>query len=296
MPNLNRVTLRDWERTLQAERKSPRTVQSYLESVGQLADHLAGADLLEVDAAALREFMVWLAENRSPSTCSVRYRAMQQFYKWAVGEELIIASPMARMRPPSVPEKPVPVVPVDDLRKLLRACDGKGFLERRDTAIIRLMLEPGGARRAEVAHLRVDDVDLDQDVVVVTGKGSRVRAIPFGYKTGQAITRYLRLRGAHPAAERTDALWLAQRGALTDSGLAQMLERRCDAAGIDRVHPHQLRHTAADLWLAESGGDETSAMRLFGWRSRQMLNRYGASNADARAHAAARKLSIGDRL
>jgi integrase len=80
------------------------------------------------------------------------------------------------------------------------------------------------------------------------------------------------------------------------NGLGQMLERRSAQAGIPRIHPHQLRHTAADIWLSESGGDETSAMRLFGWRSRQMLQRYAASNADARAHAAARKLGIGDRL
>jgi integrase len=69
----------------------------------------------------------------------------------------------------------------------------------------------------------------------------------------------------------TDGLWLGQKGALTDNGLGQMLERRCEQAGIARIHAHQLRHTAADMWLAESGGDETSAMRLFGWRSRQML-------------------------
>ena len=90
-------------------------------------------------------------------------------------------------------------------------------------------------------------------------------------------------------------MWLGQKGALTDNGLGPMLERAAQA-GIGRIHAHQLRHTAADMWLAESGGDETSAMRLFGWRSRQMLQRYAASNADSRAHAAARKLGIGDRL
>jgi integrase len=108
--------------------------------------------------------------------------------------------------------------------------------------------------------------------------------------------RYLRARTRHPLATFTDALWLAQKGALTDNGLAQMLERRSAQAGIPRIHAHQLRHTAADMWFAESGGDETSAMRLFGWYSRQMLQRYPASNAHARAHAAARKLGIGDRL
>lgn len=281
---------------MQAERKSPRTLRTYLESAEQFAAHLDGADLLTATPADVRSFMVWLADNRSPATCSVRYRSLQQFYKWALMEELVDTSPMARMRSPRVPEKPVPIVPLDDLRMILKACEGKGFLERRDTAIIRLMLEPGGTRRAEVASLRLGDVDLEQDVVLVTGKGSRVRAIPFGYKTGQAITRYLRVRNTHWAAERSDMLWLAQKGPLTHNGIAQMLTRRCEQAGVRRVHPHQLRHTAADLWLAESNGDETSAMRLFGWRSRQMLNRYGASNADARAQAAARKLGLGDRL
>lgn len=295
MSDTNRLTLRDWQRTLQAERKSPRTIQSYLESAQQLAGHLAG-DLLGASTDDIRGYMMWLSDNRAPATCSVRYRALQQFYKWALAEELVERSPMGRMRPPSVPERPVPVVPEDDLRKLLKVCDGKGFLERRDTAILRLMLEPGGMRRAEVCGLRLSDVDLEQDVVIVTGKGSRTRGIPFGHKTGQALTRYLRVRAGHLYAERTDALWLAQKGPLTDSGIGQMMERRCDEAGVPRVHPHQLRHTAADLWLAESGGDETSAMRLFGWRSRQMLSRYAASNADARAHAAARKLGIGDRL
>lgn len=66
---------------------------------------------------------------------------------------------MSRMRPPSVPERPVPVVSLDDLRKLLKVCDGKGFLERRDTAILRLMLKPGGMRRTEVASIRLAGVD-----------------------------------------------------------------------------------------------------------------------------------------
>ena len=158
------------------------------------------------------------------------------------------------------------------------------------------MPEPGGMRRAEVIGLTVGSIDLDSDVAVVVGKGRRPRGIPYGHRTGQALTRYLRARTRHPLATFTDALWLAQKGALTDNGLAQMLERRSAQAGIARIHAHQLRHTAADMWLAESGGDETSAMRLFGWRSRQMLQRYAASNADTRAHAAARKLGIGDRL
>jgi site-specific recombinase XerC len=105
-----------------------------------------------------------------------------------------------------------PVVSVENLRKLLRACDGREFLDLCDAALIRLMLEPGGMRRAEAIGLTIDSVDLDSDVVVVMGKGRRPRAVPYGHKTGQALTRYLRARSRHPYAQRTDALWLAQKG------------------------------------------------------------------------------------
>jgi integrase len=74
-----------------------------------------------------------------------------------------------------------------------------------------------------------------------------------------------------------------------------MLERRGLQAGIGRIHPHQLRHTAAHAWKA-AGGSEDDMMRLFGWKSRQMISRYAASTADAWARDAHRRLGLGDRL
>lgn len=68
---------------------------------------------------------------------------------------------------------------------------------------------------------------------------------------------------------------------MTDSGISQILEKRALQAGIDRLHPHQLRHTFASHWLAR-GGNESDVMRLAWWRSRAMLQRFGASVADER--------------
>ena len=73
-----------------------------------------------------------------------------------------------------------------------------------------------------------------------------------------------------------------------------MLERRCALAGIDKIHAHQLRHTAADMWLAAGGA--TRAMRLFGWRSRQMLSRYGSQQRRRPSPAHARHSPVGDRF
>jgi site-specific recombinase XerD len=290
--------LASWQRSLRARNLAPKTIKTYLEAAGQLVDHVTAAgvhDVAEIERHHVEVFIAEQVETRSAATASVRFRALQQFFAWCVDEEELDVNPMARMRPPVVPERPVPVLSDDKARALLKACAGSGFVPRRDTAIVRLFLDTG-MRLSELTKLRVDEVDLDDDVAIVTGKGGRPRTCPFGSRTAQALDRYLRARSRHPQAS-LPALWLGANGreAMTDNGIAQMVRKRGREAGIEGLHPHMLRHTFAHAWLAE-GGNEGDLMRLAGWKSRQMLNRYGASAADQRARQAHRHHGLGDRL
>jgi len=291
------VLIPSWERSLRASNRSPKTIRSYGDSARLLESFVKDAFGITSVAAINRDHLETFIEDQlarwKPATAAVRYRSIQQFFKWALDEGELTANPMARMKSPSVPEVPVPVVADYELKKLLKACDGKEFEQRRDTAVLRVFIDTG-VRLAEAAGMKVTDIDTDSEVIIVTGKGRKPRAAPYGAKTGQAIDRYLRVRARHSQASST-ALWLGPKGGMTDSGLAQMLERRCAEAGIPKIHPHQLRHTAAHVWM-DAGGNETDAMRIFGWKSRTMLNRYGASAADERARKAHHRLALGDRL
>jgi site-specific recombinase XerD len=122
------------------------------------------------------------------------------------------------------------------------------FEARRNTALLMLLLDTG-ARRAEMVGLKLADVDLELDVLLVLGKDRRVRTLPFGRRAGEALDRYLRARTCHKCAN-LPWLWLGQNGRLADTGLRMVMRRRGSQVGLSGLHPHHVRHTFAHEWLA----------------------------------------------
>lgn len=288
----------DWVRSLRAQNKAPATLEGYTAAAEQLVAFLRQSGMPTLAANITREhietFVEHLLATKKPATAANRYRALQRLFAFLVEEGELVDSPMRNMKPPKVPEPVTAVLADGELKRLFAACDGSRFEERRDMAMFRL-LAATGLRAGELVGLKVEDLDRDGQMVFVMGKGSRPRAVPYTPKAAQAIDRYMRMRTRHRLGASSPWLWLGLRGRITDAGLRAILAKRSQAAGLGRVHPHQLRHGFAHRWLVE-GGNEGDLMRLAGWRSREMLNRYGASAANERAHAAYRRMGMGEEL
>jgi integrase/recombinase XerD len=186
---------------LAAEGKAAKTIRTYTEAVQWFAatclpGQASRASWEEVSSQDIQRWMAWLLDRYSSAYASNQYRALQQFFKWLAAEDQL-PDPMARLQPPRVTAKLIPVFTPEELTRLEQACAGRSFAQRRDTAIIAVFTATG-IRLSELAGLRYSDVDLWQREVTVRGKAGKDRIVKIGHQAARSLDRYTRARSRSP--------------------------------------------------------------------------------------------------
>ena len=215
------LLLPSFERHLRAENKSPATIDTYSGAVSMFGTFLSEKGMPTEPAHIKREhiesFIERLLAQWKPATANNRYRGLQAWFKWLTDEGEIKDNPMIRMKPPTIPPTPPDVLTEQDLAALFKAVAGQSFEDRRDAAMLRLLLDTG-MRRGELAGITVEDIDLDAGRVTVTGKGKRTRTVSFGKRTAVALDRYNRLRQQHRHKD-SPQYWLGLHGPIRGDGV-----------------------------------------------------------------------------
>lgn len=291
-----------WKRALEAANKAPYTIYLYTRSArafyAYLCAHAYPHDAEGVTADHVRGFLAAEQARTSVHTSSAHHSYLGVFFTWLISEEeRSTFSPVLRGDRPHVTKKARKYLTDEEITALLAACKGPGFAERRDTAMIMILVD-NGVRVSGLAGILLKNVDLRQRRILIVLKGGDEHWIPIGAKTVVALDRYLRVRAKHRWASSPN-LWLGVRsktmGQVTRAGVALMLKRRGEQAGVENVHPHRFRGTAAHL-LLEAGMDPDSVRRVLGWKSYEQMRHYTEEHANDRARSQHTKLSPGDRF
>ena len=281
--------------SLQAEGKAKRTTKYYRDLLRPFLEYARdngwSDDISHLDSQEIREFLSWVASRAckhnagngtrltrtpKPTVAWPYYRALKRLFNWAIQEGLLDSSPMAKIHFKPPPEPPIEGYTLDELKNLLAVCDldiktGAHFTGVRNKAMLFLFID-SGLRRAEMANLRINDLDLNNKQIRVIGKGNKVGVVPFSAKTAKTIWLWLVERKTR---SKTDNLWITEEGnAFAVEGLVSWFNRLKKRAGVFCPGGvHRLRHTAALQYLR--GARDSFLLQLFlRHESLEMSRRY----------------------
>ena len=257
--------------------RSPRTIEAYRRDLEKLSSFLlaSGTTLEDCDASHLESFVSSLKKaERAPKTVARQLAACRTFFKFAVQESFRSDDPTGVIDGVSVPSGIPKALSEDQVEALLSACTGDDSYARRDRALLEFLYATG-ARISEACGLSLSDLDMDQQVVRLFGKGSKERLVPFGGPSQRALQDWLSVGGRDVLSPRqwrtrtdADAVFLGRGGRRISRQAAWNIVRKY--AGIAGLHgdisPHVMRHSCATHMLRH-GADLRVVQELLGHAS-----------------------------
>jgi site-specific recombinase XerD len=257
------------ERFLASPALSESTRRAYGVDVREFARwlELRGTQLVEVDVRVLADYAAELGRARprklAPATIGRKLAAVRALLRHALGPERVPDASFAPRRPRRLPDAPQP----HEVDGELEALNGETPLAVRNRTLVELVYS-AGLRSQEAVDLDLADVDFEQELVHVRGKGDKERVVPLGEQAAHRLALYLREARPQLARGAENALFLSARG------------RRLDTSTLRRLlpHPHRLRHAFA-THLLEGGADLRTIQELLGHSSLSTTQMY--SHVDA---------------
>ena len=246
---------------------SPHTCSNYRRDLRRFRDFLRSREISAWERVSHRDVSDFAAQRhrqgRKSRTIQRELSSLRSFYQYLIRQGLLAQNPAREASAPR-PDKPLPKTSDSETIERLLTVTGNDPLLLRDVAIFELIYS-SGLRLAELVGIDLDDLDLEQRQLVVTGKGNKTRYLPVGGKAIDAVRRWLPLRVDFCRDLAETALFVSQRGRrISARNVQERLRRLIRRQGLERhLSPHMLRHSFA-THLLESSSDLRAVQELLG--------------------------------
>jgi integrase/recombinase XerC len=284
-----RELIRKFEQHLQYERNLAKNSRcSYLGDLEQFVCFLEKSahgnqlpELSAIDHLTIREYLADLyASRHKKSTVGRKLAALRSFFAYLQREGIVVTNPAKLVATPKLEKRLPQHLSVDLAVALVSAPDVSNPAGARDRALLE-MLYATGVRVSELVGLNLSDVQFDEMLVRVLGKGTKERLVPFGEKAKEAALKYLEVRdrllpkGRVVSEAMRQAFFWNQRGSrLTSRSVRRIIDRytlQC-SMGL-HVHPHMVRHSFA-THLLSAGADLRVIQEMLGHESLSTTQKY----------------------
>src|SRR5205085_3995226 len=240
--------------------------------IGQLPGAKDGVSLdekmIKCEPLTIREFLAYLyGQNYTKSTTARKLATLRSFFKFLIRRGMVSVNPLSTIRTPKQEKRLPKCLDLEQVQKLLEAPNDTELLGARDRAMLEVLYS-SGIRVSELVELETSDLDLQEGILRVKGKGRKDRLTPIGSQAIKALQRYFEMRQTGGGQPMTGRVFLNKHGeSLSTRSVRRKLDKYLVQAGLDPgISPHTLRHSFA-THLLNNGADLRSVQELLGHQS-----------------------------
>lgn len=272
------LAVADFLAHLRERNASVHTIKAYSGDLAIFSAYVGSRGWKQIDHIAIRGFLSQLYEKGLSKTSVARsLAAVRSLYRWLAQEGVVEQNPAKLVTTPKLPKKLPRVPTIEEMNTVL---DGSmpevAAFPERDQLMFEL-LYGCGIRNSELVGINLDDIRTSAEALLIRGKGKKERYVPFGGVAGEALKKYLPVRGQvlNETRKHTPALLINRRGGrLTTRSVGRIIKRIAVAKGLSPdVHPHTLRH-AFGTHMLEEGADLRAIQELLGHERLATTQRY----------------------
>lgn len=226
-------------------------------------------DLKEVDKFTVNDYFMKLRSGDlskkavGRATLARNISSLRSFFNYLIAEHGYVSNPFKQLKTPKEKRRLPDFLTYDETDRLLESFDTENVSGLRDRIAVELMYA-SGLRVSELVSLRIEDIDLNERILRVVGKGSKARMVPFYEELGELIREYT---GKRPNPDCPVLLENTKGGPLSARSVQNILDKAAARAGLTmNIHPHMLRHTFA-THLLDNGADLRVVQELLGHKN-----------------------------